>query len=258
MKIDTNNSELLYKELGVNINKYHSEYILPAIKKLVNSPYKVVLQFTLWPLFFILSISLTGAFLIWPQSWSGGIFWMLTGFLVGPLSGISVAAYMVVRSLDETSKKLYEASLDAMDNLSSDIQNNIDKIPTNLELPTYKELLRVVKISLVFPALKDLTKKKFWILGSWIGNIVTNYLKKMSQKSEQLLENEHENTKNEDALQLQLYAEKIKQNTDLIRKNLPGSHKSATNLILAPLSFTMTMSLVLNLLIFVLIWYFFL
>jgi hypothetical protein len=258
MKIDNSKWNLLRENLSIDLEKYRNKEILPAINSLVNTPYKVVLQFTIWPLFFILAISMSGIFLIWPQSWMGGVLWILTGLLVGPLSGITVAAFLVVKSLDESSRKLYEATLDTMSDISADIKLNADNIPMNLELPTYKELLRFLKLNLVIPALKELTLKKLWPLGNWIGNIVSNYLKKMSQKSEQLIENEQGDLKSEGPAQIKLYAEMIAQNSSLLKKNIDNAHKSATNLILSPLRFTMTMSLILNALFLFLVWYFFL
>jgi hypothetical protein len=258
MKIDIAKWELLCKQMSIDLEKYRNKDIASAINNLVNTPFKVVLQFMLWPLIFILAICLSGIFLIWPQSWAGGTLWILTGLLVGPLSGITVAAYWVVSGLDESSKKLYKAALDSMKDISTDLRNNAEKIPDNLELPSYKEMLRLVKLSLVFPALKELMIKKLWPIGSWIGNIVVNYLKKMSQKSEELLENEQENQITAGIIQIRSFADKIIKNTELLKNNIDKAHKKASKLILSPLRFTMRMSLFLNALSLLLIWYFFL
>ena len=258
MKIDIAKWEQLCKQMSLNLEKYRITDISSAINSLVNAPYKVVLQFILWPLFFVLAISLTGIFLIWPLSWAGGILWILIGLLVGPLSGITVAAYWVVAGLDESSKKLYEAALDSMKDISIDLKHNAENIPDNLELPSYKEMLRLIKLSLVFPALKELMIKKLWPFGRWIGNIVVNYLKKMSQKSEELLDKEQENQMTAGVIQIQSYADKIIKNTALLKNNIDKAHKKASKLILSPLRFTMNMSLFLNVLSLLLIWYFFL
>ena len=126
-----------------------------------------------------------------------------------------------------------------------------------LQLPNYKELLRFVKLQLVFPALKELMIKKLWPFGNWIGNIVVNYMKKVSQKSEQLIKNEAL-LLSEGSDQIKQYADKIYQNSDLLKANLDKAHKIATSLTLAPIKFTIYMSLILKALLLLLIWYFFL
>ena len=257
MKVDTENWDKLSKNLGIDLEKYQSKDISGAINALVNTPFSVVFQFVLWPLLFIVSFTLIGVFMIWPQSWAAGILWILTALLIGPLCGITVATYWVIASLDESSRKLYEATLDAIKDISIDIKLNSDKVLTNLELPNYKELLRFVKLQLVFPAIKELMIKKLWPFGNWIGNIVVNYMKKVSQKSEQLIKNEAL-LLSEGSDQIKQYADKIYQNTDLLKANLDKAHKIATSLTLAPIKFTIYMSLILKALLLLLIWYFFL
>ena len=257
MKVSSNYIETLGKNLGIDFSNYHTKEISAALNNLVNTPYKVVLHFIFWPLLFMLIICLTGVFLIWPLSWGGAILWILTGLLIGPLCGVSVATYLVVASLDKSSLKLYETTLDIVDNISDDLKQNAQNVPLNFELPNYKELLRLVKLSFVIPALKELMIKKLWPLGNWIGNIVVNYLKKVSQKSEHLIKSDQIELKTEGVEQVMKYAEIISENTEILRKNLNIAHKVATNLTLSPLRFTMLMALLLNIVVLLLIFFFY-
>jgi hypothetical protein len=98
--------------------------------------------------------------------------------------------------------------------------------------------------------------KKLWPFGNWIGNIVVNYLKKLSQKSEHLLNNEEGLAPNYPE-RLQKYADKIEENTLKLSKNLDVAHNEAIIITLAPLRFNMLMSIALNVFLLLLIWYFF-
>ena len=256
MKNENSDWSSLKNNLGIDFQKYHDKDIVGSLEGLKRTPINLIFQFIFWPILFALLILATGIFFIWPQSWLGGFFWILVGLSAGPLAGISVASYLVVAALEQSSKSLYEAILDTLTDISVDIKQNADNQQLNQALPTYKELLRLVKLSLVIPALKELLVKKLWPFGNWIGNIVVNYLKKLSQKSEYLLSNE-DDLKANDPERLNKYADAIEENTQKLRKNLNTAHIEAIKVTVAPLKFNILMSLTLNAILLTLIWYLF-
>jgi antitoxin component YwqK of YwqJK toxin-antitoxin module len=99
-----------------------------------------------------------------------------------------------------------------------------------------------------------LSKKGSYKNGIYDGNIVVNYLKKLSQKSEYLLSNE-DDLKANDPERLNKYADMIEENTQKLRKNLNTAHNEAINVTVAPLRFNILMSLTLNAFLLTLIWY---
>ncbi len=258
MKIDIAKWEQLCKQMSLDLEKCRSKEIISGINGLTNIKSQILLHFILWPLVFIIVISIIGIFLIWPQSWLGGILWILTGLLVGPFSGFSVAAYWVVSGLEESAKKIYMASLDTVKNISSEIKNKAEKIPDNMELPTSKELLILTILSLVMPVLKELMIKKLWPFGRWISNIVSNFLKKMSQNSEDLIVEKEDNLKSVGVLQIQNYCEVIIKNTEAIRNKIGKIQQKTSKLIIFPFRLNMRLYLSLNAILLLLIWYFFL
>jgi hypothetical protein len=248
----------LKQKTGIDLEQYRTDDIAMSLNDLIETPITVLIHFILWPLLLMTLICATGIFFVWPISWAGGLFWILTGLIIGPLSGISIAAYIVALNLSEASQKLYAATLDTIKIIAADLKDNYHQIPENQPLPTYKEWIRIVQLALIVPVVRELIRRKLWPLGHWIGNTVVVNLTQTSQKSELVLLAAHDSQQPANREQLQAYSDKIIKNTEMVKNNLDKAHKNAMKLTLSPIRFTMFMTLALNVFIMIIIWYFFL
>jgi hypothetical protein len=110
----------LKERTGINLEEYRTDVVADSLTELIESPFTIMLHLILWPLLLLILFVTTGIWWIWPLSWGAGFLWIVGGLIMGPITGLTFGGFLAAWSLGESSKNLYEASLDSMKAIAED------------------------------------------------------------------------------------------------------------------------------------------
>jgi len=240
----------LKQRTGVDLEQYRTDVVADSLTELIESPFTIMLHLILWPLLLLILLVVSGIWWIWPMSWGAGFLWIVGGLIMGPISGLTLGGFLAAWSLSESSKNLYEASLDTMKVIAGDLKDNYQQIAQNHALPTQKEWMRILRLALIVPVVREVIRRKLWPFGDWIANKVVINFTKTTEKGLLSLQTDIETQKTYTKEELQNYCLKLIEKTEKMRKNSASVHKTATMLTLAPLRFATILMFVLDVLLF--------
>lgn len=243
------------KETGIDLEQYKTDLVADSIIELIETPFTIFIHIIIWPLLISVFTILFAIWFVWPLSWMGAILWILTGLVVGPFTGFAIALYVIGKGLSETSKNLYESVLDTIKVIAEDLKNkHVDSEKQNL--PTFNEWLQIIRLVIVIPTVRQIVRTKLWPVGDPIANILVLNLTRSESKG--LANLKKGNIENNEYLSSEKYSQMLIEKSEQLRKNLDNIHKLSFNLTLIPLRYSMLFGIGLNLLILLIIWYFFL
>ena len=238
---------------GVDLDKYRTDVISDSVVGLIDSPFTLMLNLVFWPILGVLIFWVTGYYFIWSIGWMVFILWILLGTIMGAITGFAWGSFFAAWSIADSSKNLYEATLDTMDVITEDLRDNRTDMPEDQPLPTYKEWLRIIHLAIVVPIIREVIRQKLWPIGDWVGNMTVKALtsktdRSLAQTAAPVIEGQELRRYTPD--ELQEYCNKLLARTQKIRKQSAAIHKTSTWLTVAPLRVIAIVVSVLDIVVF--------
>jgi hypothetical protein len=253
---DNITSKELEQKTGIDLMKIEKKELEESVGFIIDAPFFIMLNLILWPLLFLVLFVFVGVWYIWPLSWGGAVLWIITGLIMGPITGLSIGAFVVAKILSSGSQKLYESSLGIMKLIAEDLKINYQKIPQNQPLPSFNDWVRIVRISIVLPVVSALIKNKLWPVGGGLARIVTVNFSQTTESGIKAMPTDSDSQKTYTKEELENYCIKLIESAEKMRKNAALVHKKATRITMAPLGFSVALTFILDLIILASIWFF--
>jgi hypothetical protein len=241
-------------QTGVNLEEYRTDLLVDSVMGYVDAPFTILMHFILWPVLCIGLLLYFGIWWVMPLGYLIGSIWVVLGLLLGAITGLAIGAFFIAWNLTDHTKNLFESTLQTIDEIIKDMQMGRVAVPSNRKLPTIGEWLRVVRLAVVVPVIREIIRRKLWPIGDWIGNMATKTLTRSNKRAVATFKMAENPEDADSSDELEAYCRQMLERTQKLRKNTSSIHKVSTALTVKPLRVMMIIFLVIDVLVFWGLW----
>lgn len=241
-------------QTGVNLEEYRTDILVDSVMGFVEAPFTILMHLILWPVLVLTALLYLCFWWVMPFGYLVGTIWLVSSLILGTITGLSIGAFFIAWNLSDHSKNLFESTIHTIDEIIRDMQMGRVAVPQNRKLPTIGEWLRVIRLAVVVPVIREVIRRKLWPIGDWIGNLATNTLTRSNKRAVATFKMTDNPEDADSSDELEAYCRQMLARTQKLRKNTASIHKVSTNLTVKPLRVMMIIFLVIDVLVFWGLW----